>query len=228
VEAPETTAGDRHIFLDMLVEQRRGLFFKIPDAWVDELKLWSLTVFTGAGEYLEEVAKPLLVGGRVSRHVVTRLVNGLNRIFTGMLVSTDRELLLATSLSFSGARVSQLLEDRIAVVARGRPEKIEVTFRRGFPFLDVHLPNGAIRSLRLNLTRYEFLMRVSEGALPGNFSRECYEDILAFKSALLATAAQARTALDVENDEPVELAFRLLTLDANGNPIDDVVEVSCV
>jgi hypothetical protein len=226
VETPEANTGERHQFLDMLVDQRRGLFFKIPDGWADELKLWHLTVFTGAGDYLAEVAKPLLEGQRVARHVVSGLVNGLNRIFTGLLVSSDRELLLATSLSFSGARVSQLLEDRIAVAARGRPEKIEVALRRGFPHLTVHLPNGVMRSLRLNLTRYEFLMRVSGGALPGNFSRECYEDILAFKSALLAAAAEARDPQD--EDSPSELNFRLLSLDANGNAVDDVVEVSCV
>jgi hypothetical protein len=225
METPEATIGDRHVFLDMLVAQRRGLFFKVPDSWADELKLWRLTVFSGAGDYLADVAQPLRAGGRVGRHVVTALVNGLNRIFTGLLVASDRELLLATSLSFSGARVSQLLEDRIAVASRGRPEKVEVTLRRGFPHLDVHLPNGEMRSLRLNLTRYEFLMRVSEGALPGNFSRECYEDILSFKSTLLAAAARER---DLEDDEPAELFFRLLSLDAAGNPIDDVVEVASV
>lgn len=224
VETPEATVGDRHVFLEMLIEQRRGLFFKIPEAWEDELSLWNLTVFAGAGGYLADIATPLFAGDRVPRHVVAKLVNGLNRIFTGVLVSSDRELLLATSLSFSGARVSHLLEDRIAVSARGRPEKVDISLLGGFPHLEVSLPNGATRSLRLNLTRYEFLLRVSEGALPGNFSRECYEDILAFKSALLAAAAQSRSS-DGETVGSTELSFRLLSLDRNGNPIDDVIEV---
>ena len=226
VENPESQSGDRSLFLDMLVEQRRGLFFKIPNDWAEELKLWHLTVFTGAGDYLAEVAQPLLAGRHVSRHVVTALVKGLNRIFTGLLVSSDRELLLATSLSFSGARVSQLLEDQIAISARGRPEKVELALHNDFPHLDVHLPNGAVRSLRLNLTRYEFLMRVSDGALPGNFSRECYEDILAFKSALLAGATEGQDA--EKTDSSQDLTFHLLSLDANGNAIDNVVEVSSV
>lgn len=224
IEIPEATVGDRHVFLDMLVEQRRGLFFKIPDDLADDLKLWNLTVFSGAGEYLQEVAKPLQSGNRVARRIVGRLVNGLNRIFTGMLVSADRELLLATSLSYSGARVSQLLEERVSVSSRGRHEKVDITERRGFPFLDVSLPDGTTRSLRLNLTRYEFLMRVSDGALPGNFSRECYEDILAFKSGLLAAAAQSRQRAEI--DLPRELSFRLLTLDAAGHPVDNVVDVA--
>ena len=117
---PEAQNGDRNSFLEMLAEQRRGLFFKIPDRLAEELKLWNLTVFPGAGEYLNEVAEPLERNERVSRHILARLVKGLNRIFSGLLVSSDRELLLATSLSHSGARISQLLEDRIAIAARGR------------------------------------------------------------------------------------------------------------
>ena len=82
-----------------------------------------------------------------------------------------------------------------------------------------------MRSLPLNLTRYEFLMRVSDGALPGNFSRECYEDILAFKSSLLTAAT---TDHDEEPDDHNDLVFRLLSLDASGNAMDDVVEISNV
>jgi hypothetical protein len=61
--------------------------------------------------------------------------------------------------------------------------------------------------------------------LPGNFSRECYEDILSFKSALLAAAARGR---EPDDNGPAELSFRLLSLDGAGNAIDDVVEVACV
>ena len=220
---PDPQNGDRHAFLDMLVEQRRGLFFKIPDDDADELKLWKLTVFTGAGDYLSEIAEPLERQMRISRHTLSRLVKGLNRIFTGLLVSTDRELLLATSLAHSGARMSQLIEDRIAINARGRQEKIDIALHRGFPHLEVTLPDGETRRLALNLTRYEFLIRVSEGALPGNFSRECYEDILAFKSALLGAAAADRHH---EPDDEPDLSFRLLSLDNSGNAVDEIVEIA--
>ena len=225
IETPEATADDRHVFVEMLTEQRRGLFFKIPAELAEELRLWDLSVFTGAGEYLAEVAEPLRNGERVSRRIIGRLVKGLNRIFAGMLVETERELLLATSLSFSGAPTSELLEDRIAVAPRGgRAERVDIALGNHFPSLNVHLPDGTVRSLRLNLTRYEFLMRVGDGALPGNFSRECHEDILAFKSALLSAVNQAHIASD--DDDESGLTFHLLSLDASGNPIDDVVEVS--
>ena len=94
IETPEAVTDDRHVFVEMLTEQRRGLFFKIPDDLADELKLWDLSVFTGAGEYLAQVAEPLRNGSRVSGRIIGRLVKGLNRIFTGMLVETERELLL--------------------------------------------------------------------------------------------------------------------------------------
>lgn len=226
VESPELAEGDRHVFLDMMTEQRRALFFKIPDDLADELKLWQLTVFTRAGEYLDEVAAPLLEGRRVARRIVAKLVNGLNRIFTGMLIASERELLLATSLSYSSARISQLLEDRVSIAPRGQHERIDITLEKGFPTLNVHLPDGAVRALRLNLTRYEFLTRVSDGALPGNFSRECYEDILAFKSALLAAATQARRSLEGEGETQDYVSFRMLHLDDVGNPVDNVVEVA--
>ena len=225
METPEATTADRHVFVEMLIEQRRRLFFKIPDELAGELKLWDLSVFTSAGEYLADVAEPLRNGERVPRRIIGRLVKGLNRIFTGMLVETERDLLLATGLSFSGARISQLLADRISVAPRGgRAEKVDVALRNDFPSLDVHLPDGTVRSLRLNLTRYEFLMRVGDGALPGNFSRECYEDILSFKSALLSAVNQAHILSG--DDEQSGLTFHLLRVDASGNAIDDVVEVS--
>ena len=225
LETPEATIDDRHVLVELLTEQRRGLFFKIPDERAEELRLWDLSVFTTAGEYLSEVAGPLESRKGVSARIIGRLVRGLNRIFTGMLVETERDLLMATSLSFSGGRISQLLEDRISVAPRGgRAEKVVVSLRDEFPSLDVHLPDGSVRSLRLNLTRYEFLMRVGDGALPGNFSRECYEDILAFKSALLSAANQAD--ITSTGDEQSGLTFNLFSLDASGHPIDDAVEVS--
>jgi hypothetical protein len=65
-------------------------------------------------------------------------------------------------------------------------------------------------------------MRVSTGALPGNFSRECYEDILAFKSSLLSAAKSSHANDDRQSD----LTFNLLSLDPMGNPTDDTVEVA--
>ncbi|MBV1686370.1 hypothetical protein KRR38_01450 [Novosphingobium sp. G106] len=63
-------------------------------------------------------------------------------------------------------------------------------------------------------------MRVASGALPGSFSRECHEDILAFKSAILSALERVRPP-----EELGDLVFKLLTLNAAGEPADEVIEV---
>jgi hypothetical protein len=210
-------------FLQTLVNQRRGLFFKIPLHWEQELTLWELTVFKYAGEYQRRVLAPLRQGERVDRPFLARIVKGLNRIFVGMLVSSDRDLLLATSISFSSSKVSQILEDRVPVTPR-LGERVELALAEGRPTLHVQLSPSITASLPLNLTRYEFLSRVAEGALPGSFSRECYEDMLAFKSRLLTCLNERRRG--ERTNETNTVAFHLLTLDPAGNPLDDVVEVT--
>src|SRR5262249_40091347 len=102
-------------FLQMLVSQRRGLFFKIPTEAQEELKLWELTVFKFAGEYLDSVVEVLKKNGPVKRPILSRLVKGLNRVFTGMFINSDRELYLATSGNYSQSKVSRILLDRVSV-----------------------------------------------------------------------------------------------------------------
>ena len=75
--------------------------------------------------------------------------------------------------------------------------------------------------------RYEFLSRVAEGALPGSFSRECYEDILAFKSQLVSAVAQRRSQFGESRMEH-GLSVRLLSLDDSGNPLEETIEVANV
>lgn len=211
-------------FLEQLVGQRRALFFKIPREQEKELRLWELTVFQYAGEYLDRVIDVLEAGGRVDRLILARLIRGLNRVFTGMLVGSDRELLLATSMAFSHARVSRLLDERVPVAPR-RGEKVEVLWDERTPVLRVTLEEDLWCDLQLHLTRYEFLSRVAEGALPSSFSRECYEDMLAFKSKLLAANARRRAAAGEQSDG---LSFELLSLDEHGNPQIDSVEIAHV
>ncbi len=222
VEGDDTDPAN-DFFLHLLVSQRRGLFFKIPPEWMDELSLWELTVFKYAGEYLEKVLGPLTKSAKVDRPYLARLVKGLNRIFVGMLVSSDCDLLLATSISFSSSKVSQVLEDRVPVEKR-RGEGVELVLVNGKPTLNVQFSPTISALMPLNLTRYEFLSRVAEGALPGSFSRECYEDMLAFKSRLLTCLNERRRGDGVIESNTV--AFRLLTLDPAGNPLDNVVEVT--
>lgn len=209
-------------FLKLLAHKRQGLFFTIPEDQEEELNLWEMTVFKYAGEYLSRLMPTLRAGRPVEQPILARLVRGLNRIFAGMLVSSDRELLLATSLSFSNAKISRLLEDRLSVRPR-RDEKIDIILDGGMPKLRVCLTDKIWQCLDLHLVRYEFLSRVAEGALPSSFSRECYEDILAFKSQLLAAVAEREQSHAANADDL--LTVRLLNLDDTGNPMEEIIEV---
>ncbi|TLD41183.1 MAG: Serine-rich protein [Candidatus Jettenia ecosi] len=212
-------------FLQLLISQRRGLFFKIPKDSEGELNLWELTVFKFAGEYLSSVVDVLRNGGIVKRPILSRIVKGLNRIFTGMLVNSDREIFLATSGNYSQAKISRILIDRISVDPN-KGEKIILKYdsSTGHIILAIYLSSNIIEELVLNLIRYEFLSRIAlEGALPTSFSKECYEDILAFKSKLI-TAYEKRKIMD-GTAVGTTLELKILTLSEEGFPNEHFVEI---
>lgn len=212
-------------FLQMLVAQRRGLFFKIPKEAEHELNLWELTVFRFAGEYLEEIVDVLKRGPVVKRPLVSRLVKGLNRVFTGMLINSDRELFLATSGNYSQAKVSRILVERVSVEP-SKGEKVMLRFDppSGRVLLSVFFTPESFVDFNLTLIRYEFLSRIAvEGALPASFSKECYEDLLAFKSQLIA----AYTKRQAKEEAPVgsTISLTLLSLTEQGTPDPRAVEI---
>jgi hypothetical protein len=202
-------------FLAALPAQRQRLFFTMPLPDAENLHLWDLTVFQYAGEYLEQLVRPLEKGDKAPRQILARLIRGMNRIFTGLLSTTDHELVLASSGSFSQARISRIEEYSIPVDPR-RGEKIVLDYVGGHVQLVVHFDPDHHLGLALNVLRYEFLSRVAEGALPSSFSRECYEDILSFKSRLLRDWMQLRNQYGEDGSAPDEMQLRLLDLDQRG------------
>ena len=212
-------------FLQLLISQRRGLFFKIPKDAEEELNLWELTVFKFAGEYLSSVVDKLRNGGIVKRPILSRIVKGLNRIFTGMLVNSDREIFLATSGNYSQAKISRIFVDKISVDPN-QGEKIILKYdsSTGRVILAVYLSPSIIEELVLDLIKYEFLSRIAlEGALPTSFSKECYEGILAFKSKLLA--AYERRQIQDGASMSANLELKILTLSEEGFPMERFIEV---
>jgi hypothetical protein len=214
-----------HIFLETLRSQRQRLFFTIPPEDADDMKLWDLTIFHYAGEYLNDVYNVALKKERSPRFILSRLVRGFNRISTGLLIKNQDDLILASSGSHSQARVSHVLEEFISV-SKKRGESVNIDMGEdGKLNLTVSFslsPNIAPVRLNLILMRYEFLCRVAEGALPGSFSRECYEDMLAFKSRLLR---QLELRRNEENEEDENMSIRLLKLNSDGMASDITLEV---
>lgn len=207
IEAGDEDEDAANEFLEMLVSQRRGLFFKVPVDQEKEFKLWQLTVFKHAGEYISDICELLKAGSGVDRRVLGRIVKGLNRVFTGMLVDDERQLYLTTSGSHSQAKISRIYLDYISVQPnKGERVSIERSSRKRGIDLRVYFSQDEVVDLDLNLIRFEFLSRVaSEGALPTSFSKECYEDIQAFKSRLIAKYAEIQTEEEGYDDSCVEL-----------------------
>lgn len=212
-------------FLQMLVNQRRGLFFKIPKHSEAELNLWELTVFKFAGEYLESVAEILKTGVAVKRPILVRLIKGLNRVFTGMLINSERELYLATSGNYSQAKVSRILIERVSVdPSKGERVVLRYDGTNGRVLLSVFFTPEIHVDFNLTLIRYEFLSRIAlEGALPASFSKECYEDLLAFKSQLIAAFGMRQVNEQPEAGSTIGLS--LLSLTEQGMPDPRFVEV---
>lgn len=212
-------------FLQMLIAQRRGLFFKIPKEMETELKLWELTVFRFAGEYTHDVVEVIKHDLTVKRPILSRLIKGLNRVFTGMLINSDRELYLATSGNYSQAKVSRILIDRVSVVP-GKGEKVILQKNpdNGHVMLSVFFSPDNFVDFNLTLIRYEFLSRIAfEGALPASFSKECYEDLLALKSQLIATYAKRQAKEEVQACSTISLT--LLSLTEQGTPDPKNIEI---
>jgi len=212
-------------FLQLLISQRRGLFFKIPKKDETELKLWELTVFKFAGEYLDEVVGALKEGKAVKRPILSRMVRGLNRAFTGMFINSDRELYLATSGNYSQARVCRILVDRVSVEP-SKGEKIILQFDEMTErvLLSIFLTQDLFVDFGLTLVRYEFLSRIAvEGALPASFSKECYEDLLALKSRLIASYMQREAKEKAVSGATI--GINLLALTDQGMPDPKFVEI---
>jgi hypothetical protein len=217
----------REEFLTALQAQRQRLFLTIPGDRTTDMKLWDLTIFQYAGEYLNNLYRALQEDKKVSKSITSRLIRGLNRIFTGLLVSNQDELLLATSGSYSQARISRVYEESISVVRkRGESVSLELDKSRKKPSLVVNLASNIEPiCFNLTLTRYEYLSRVAEGALPSSFSQECYEDVLAFKTQVFKQLA-VRQSSDYEDREEEEVMnIRLLGMNSAGIASERILEV---
>lgn len=211
--------GERAAFLNALKAQRQRLFFTMPEALGETYGLWDLTVFRYAGLYLE-VAQKIAAGQAAPRAALSLVVRGLNRVFTGMLVQNQDELVLATSGSYSQSKRSPLLDELISVPRAGGEEVSLVADKGDGAFgVSVKLVRGSDIPpvyLALSPTRFEFLGRVAEGALPSSFSLECHEDLLAFKARLLRETEKRRELDGDDERADGELVLRFIELSSDG------------
>jgi len=219
-------AGDRsgtQDFLRSLEAQRQRLFFTLPDGQ-GGLDPWHLTVFRHAGDYLEFCVS--LQESRPPDKWVSRLVKGLNRTFTGMMLDVQSEVLLCSAGGDGRSRV-----------ARFRSHALSVSKQRRDPYLSFDWPDGKatprmmvvdpisrpgdppLGEIPLRLTHFEYLMRVSSGSLPASFSRQCFEDFHDFKLKVI-------DRLDVLFKDPEDGFIRLIAVEAQATGAAGVKEFS--
>ena len=205
--------GEAAEFLTMLEDQRRRLFFTLPDG-ERGYPHWSMTAFCFAGDYLE-IIEALKAQRPVSEIVRGRLAKGLNRVLTGLLLENEDRIFIASSGGFTQSRVSVLCDhETFSRRQGGVGMAIKLVEHTGRPRLDVSLAAGPDNSVAFDLTpiRHEFLSRVAEGALPASFSNECLEDLLAFKARLLRKSENVKESSLAGDDDEVGGETAILTL----------------
>jgi hypothetical protein len=180
---------DLDSFLNHLADERRMVFLHSSDQVIKCENLWCVTAFRHAGDYIEYFLKPVRTGEGIHGVRLNSLITGLNRIWTGAYVaSTEQELFLASGLDMTTSPVSDILLQAIPKSSI----KIGIS-RNKLPCLTIS-HNGRSFSMVLTLMRFEFIQRAYEGAMPGSFSREASEDLMALKQRALRD-------LEIKEDE---------------------------
>lgn len=219
--------GGAAAFLKRLGSQRRRLYFTLPGD-DSHYRHWSLTAFRFAGDFLDTMAA--LSGGRaVSETTRAQLVRGLNRVMTGLLIENKDKLFVASSGGFTQSRISVLCDTEASARRSGgvgMKVMLDAVSRRAM--IEVALLPGDEHSASFALTpiRFEFLARVADGALPGSFSNECLEDMLAFKAKLLRKAELAKERnTDDEEGQGDALTLRFIEVESSGHGYSKPVTV---
>lgn len=197
-------------FLSRLESQRRRLFFTLPDNKA-EYPFWGMTAFKFAGDYLSLTAA-LSETRSISEAVRVLLAKGLNRVMTGLLVENFDRIFVASSGGFTQSRISVLCDTEAPARRQGGVGmQVRIDPQAERPTIDLALAAGGAGSVTFNLSpvRFEFLCRVAEGSLPGSFSNECLEDMLAFKAKLLRKAELIRAASKADDEDADEDAAAL-------------------
>ena len=179
--------GDVREFRSLLCEERKRLFMHASPDQFATYNLWVTCIFHHAGHFIRGFLTPLAEDKPIEVDNIIKLVAGLNRVWTGLLVRNDlHQIYLATGLDITTAPISDLLIQKIdaysgkdAVGVRKRELDKRPEFELQF--------DGRRFGFELTMLRFEFLMRVAKGAMPTSFSSEIYSNFQALKQKALRT-----------------------------------------
>lgn len=213
-------------FMQALSRQRQRLFFSLPVE--SALDPWRLTVYQASGQFLEFV-EGLKNAGDVSQ-MKEVLVRGLNRTFCGMMIDNGTELYLASSGGDGRGRIASLLNYNLPTRRHRRDPYLNfaLTSDNTTPCMEIIDPaadgDGIVDRLNLQLTHFEYLVRVASGSLPASFSRQCNEDFLDFKLRLI------KKLDDILGEEPYgdDISLQAITVDEHGRAHPDNIQIRVV
>jgi hypothetical protein len=168
---------------EVLAFERKRLFLHADSTTFDSLGLWSTTAFHHAGIYLTEILDKLRLGQPPSPHLIRKIIGGLNRIWTGFLLKEYSDTLyLCTGLDITTAPVSDIFLGKIELDGVLNDNIRLDLDHKSLPRIVFDMPaQKEAFAFRLTLQRFEFLMRVANGAMPTSFSRESTEDFAVLK-----------------------------------------------
>jgi hypothetical protein len=172
-------------FLSELGSERRRVFIQASSEQFRTYALWRTSVFHHAGEFLDEIVIPIQSRRFLSRILLRKIASGLNRIWTGMLLADQaNEIYLTTGLDLTTSPVSDIYLTQIEIDSDPPGLRVVGKEDTGAP---VAVLNANGREFRFDLTlpRFEFLLRVADGAMPSSFSRESCTDFMSLKQRCL-------------------------------------------
>jgi len=177
-------------FLDELKAQRRRIYFELPTSYENDFHLCELTAFQASTMYRSKIYEPLMNKKAISPDILRKLVLGLNRIFVGGLIDSTDNVYLTTSGRSSQEKLANLLITQIPHNPDFKTGVRVISSPRGgiggfSADLEVYASTNSFGKIQLTLSRFEFLIRVSDGVLPASFSMQQYEDFVVFKSQIL-------------------------------------------
>ncbi|MTI64869.1 MAG: hypothetical protein FH755_13365 [Methylophaga sp.] len=208
-------------FMRALSRQRQRLFFTLPEN--QNLDPWRLTVYQSSGRFLHFI-DGLAQGLDVSRTAET-LIRGLNRTFCGMMIDDGTKLYVASSGGDGRGRIASILNYDLSIKKHRRDPYIEFSLGsdEASACLVITDPTlgGIVDSLNLQLTHFEYLVRVANGSLPASFSRQCHEDFLDFKLRLI----EKLDRIIGEESSDDEVTLTAITVDSNGRAQDEEIHI---
>lgn len=168
-------------FRALLSDERKRIFVHASLDQFEAYNLWVTCIFHHAGRFISRILVPLETkGAEIEDEDVISLVAGLNRAWTGLLVRDDLETIhIATGIDTTTSPISDLLIKKIDFYS-GSDIQVQSREIDGKPEMVLRSGNEEF-SFELTMLRFEFLMRVSRGAMPTSFSSEVYSNFQALK-----------------------------------------------